>query len=121
MAADTRYTWLRILDVLVERIWNDIYDGIIVDQPGTAPDCGKRRDAGPIVLVPSHKSHIDYLVLSWVLFREGMMPPHIAAGDKPVRFGRSDRSSAAAARSSSAERSKATGSTRRSVRRTSSV
>ena len=34
-----------------------------------------------IVFLPCHKSHIDYLVLSWILFRIGLAVPHIAAGD----------------------------------------
>ena len=33
-----------------------------------------------VVLIPSHKSHIDYLVLSYILFNYGMIPPLIAAG-----------------------------------------
>ena len=35
---------------------------------------------GGLVLCPSHKSHIDYLILSKVLYDAGMTPPHIAAG-----------------------------------------
>ena len=38
------------------------------------------RDAS-LVLLPSHKSHIDYLVLSDMLYGHAMMPPVIAAGD----------------------------------------
>ena len=33
-----------------------------------------------IVYVPCHRSHIDYLLLSYLLFRNGLTPPHIAAG-----------------------------------------
>jgi glycerol-3-phosphate O-acyltransferase len=41
----------------------------------------KRAAAGaPVVLCPSHKSHIDYLVLSFLLYEHGMTPPHVAAG-----------------------------------------
>ncbi|HMY81865.1 MAG TPA: glycerol-3-phosphate 1-O-acyltransferase PlsB, partial [Agitococcus sp.] len=32
------------------------------------------------VYVPCHRSHIDYLLLSYVIFTRGLMPPHIAAG-----------------------------------------
>ena len=32
------------------------------------------------MLCPSHKSHIDYLVLSLLLYEHGMTPPHVAAG-----------------------------------------
>jgi glycerol-3-phosphate O-acyltransferase len=80
IAADMRYGWLRVLDVFIDIIWNRIYDGIVVDSQGL----GLVRTAarrGPVVLVPSHKSHVDYMVLSQVFFKEGLMPPHVAAGD----------------------------------------
>jgi glycerol-3-phosphate O-acyltransferase len=79
-AADMRYGWLRVLDVLIDFVWNRIYDGILVDDAGLAKVRSAAR-RGPVVLVPSHKSHIDYLVLSQVFFKDGMMPPHVAAGE----------------------------------------
>jgi glycerol-3-phosphate O-acyltransferase len=33
-----------------------------------------------IVYVPCHRSHIDYLLLSYIIIRKGLTPPHIAAG-----------------------------------------
>ncbi|MFW2388509.1 MAG: 1-acyl-sn-glycerol-3-phosphate acyltransferase, partial [Polyangiales bacterium] len=36
---------------------------------------------GSLVLLPSHKSHIDYLVLSDMLYGNALMPPLIAAGE----------------------------------------
>jgi glycerol-3-phosphate O-acyltransferase len=56
-----------------------LYEGVEVDEEGLAR---VRRAAAqaPIVLCPSHKSHVDYLVLSWLLVERGMTPPHIAAG-----------------------------------------
>jgi glycerol-3-phosphate O-acyltransferase len=44
----------------------------------------RRRDAHrpghEIVYVPCHRSHIDYLLLSYIIVRQGLTPPHIAAG-----------------------------------------
>ncbi|WFD31294.1 hypothetical protein MSPP1_002328 [Malassezia sp. CBS 17886] len=40
-----------------------------------------------IVFLPCHKSHIDYLVFSWIMYRIGMAIPYIIAGqnlDMPV-------------------------------------
>ncbi|KAI9105789.1 hypothetical protein DFS34DRAFT_28852 [Phlyctochytrium arcticum] len=34
-----------------------------------------------LILMPSHKSHVDYLVVSYLFYRLGMALPHIAAGD----------------------------------------
>ena len=62
MAADVRTGWIRVLDVILDRIWRDIYDGIVVDTEGLRTVWSSARSA-PIVLVPSHKSHVDYLVL----------------------------------------------------------
>ncbi len=33
-----------------------------------------------IVYMPAHRSHADYLLLSYSLYRAGLVPPHIAAG-----------------------------------------
>ena len=33
-----------------------------------------------IVYVPCHRSHMDYLLLSYLLYHQGLVPPHIAAG-----------------------------------------
>jgi len=61
-------------------VFTKIYDGFVVDQEGIE----RVREAarrGPLILLPSHKSHVDYLVLSYVLSQHGLSPPLIAAGD----------------------------------------
>ncbi|MGF1511337.1 MAG: 1-acyl-sn-glycerol-3-phosphate acyltransferase [Myxococcota bacterium] len=80
IAADMRYGWLRTLDILIDWVWRRIYDGINVDKEGFDRLRSAARQ-GPVVVVPSHKSHVDYIVMSQVFFKEGMMPPHIAAGE----------------------------------------
>jgi 1-acyl-sn-glycerol-3-phosphate acyltransferase len=34
-----------------------------------------------LIFLPNHKSHIDYLVISYIFYRLGIALPHIAAGD----------------------------------------
>lgn len=80
VAADMRYGWLRFLDAIIDFIWHRIYDGFQVDEAGL--DVVRRAARkGPVVVVPSHKSHVDYLVLSQVFFKNDLIPPHIAAGE----------------------------------------
>lgn len=65
---------------LLDRVWNKIYDGIDVDPEGLA----RVREAarhGPLILLPSHKSYVDFLVLSDVFYSHQLSPPMIAAGD----------------------------------------
>lgn len=78
-ASPDDYT-ISILHRLLDRVWNKIYDGIDVDQEGLA----RVREAarrGPLILMPSHKSYIDFLVLSDVFYTHQLSPPLIAAGD----------------------------------------
>ncbi|MBW1961066.1 MAG: 1-acyl-sn-glycerol-3-phosphate acyltransferase, partial [Deltaproteobacteria bacterium] len=35
---------------------------------------------GPLIFLPCHKSHMDYLILSYILYQNNMPCPHIAAG-----------------------------------------
>lgn len=77
IAASMSYPALRFLDGLLGRLWHRIYDGI--DLRGIER---VKALAGhhTLVYVPCHRSHIDYLLLSYVLYEQGLMPPHIAAG-----------------------------------------
>lgn len=60
-------------------VFNRIYDGVVIDEPGLAQMLEASR-RGPLIMCPSHRSHIDYLVLSYALWRYGVNPPHIVAG-----------------------------------------
>ncbi len=68
----------RFLDSLFFRVFN----GVEVDEAGLkkVKDAAKDSRDAPLVLIPSHKSHIDYLVVSWVFLRYEFIVPHIAAG-----------------------------------------
>lgn len=68
-----------LVSVVLDRVFNRIYDGIEVDEAGLDRTMKAAADA-PLILCPSHKSHIDYLVLSYALFKRGYTVPHVAAG-----------------------------------------
>ena len=68
----------RFLDSLFFKVFN----GVEVDEVGLkkVKDAAKDSRDAPLILIPSHKSHIDYLVVSWVFLRYEFIVPHIAAG-----------------------------------------
>lgn len=68
---------VRLASLLLTWLWQKLYQGIEVE--GLAEL--KAAAAGQkLVYVPSHRSHMDYLLLSWLLYHEGMALPHIASG-----------------------------------------
>ncbi|MCH8476412.1 MAG: glycerol-3-phosphate 1-O-acyltransferase PlsB [Wenzhouxiangella sp.] len=77
IAADYSYSVVRLGDLLLTWFWNRIYRGVKVQHFSSF------REAAPgheVVYVPCHRSHIDYLLLSYLLYHRGFVPPHIAAG-----------------------------------------
>ena len=77
IAASMSVVTIRVMERLLSWLWNRIYKGIDVNNIEVAREAA--QDSA-VVYVPCHRSHIDYLLLSYVLYRNGLMPPHIAAG-----------------------------------------
>ena len=78
IAANVNYEGLRIADRFLRWLWNKLYQGIDVRNADRVRKLA--LDGHEIVYVPCHRSHIDYLLLSYVLYHQGLVPPHIAAG-----------------------------------------
>ncbi len=78
IAADYSEGLVRIGDRFLGWLWNKLYKGIKVR--GAEQVRQLSQDGHEIVFVPCHRSHMDYLLLSYVIYQQGMVPPHIAAG-----------------------------------------
>lgn len=78
IAADYREGLIRIGDRLLGRIWNKIYNGINVGHSHRIRELA--QNGHEIIYVPCHRSHMDYLLLTYVIYHEGLVTPHIAAG-----------------------------------------
>ncbi|MFT4249541.1 MAG: glycerol-3-phosphate 1-O-acyltransferase PlsB [Pseudomonas sp.] len=77
IAADYSSPVVRSASFLLSHVWNRIYAGVLVHH------LDKFKQAAPgyeIVYVPSHRSHMDYLLLSYLMYERGIVPPHIVAG-----------------------------------------
>lgn len=77
IAADYSHPVVRSASFLLTFVWNRIYRGVLVHH------LDKLKQAAPgheVVYVPSHRSHMDYLLLSYLLYTRGIVPPHIVAG-----------------------------------------
>ncbi len=77
IAADYSTPVVRSASFMLSHVWNRIYAGVLVHH------LDKFKEAAPgheIIYVPSHRSHMDYLLLSYLLYDRGIVPPHIVAG-----------------------------------------
>ena len=77
MAANFNGFYFGILEVLFNRIFPRVFAGLETVGLEKVVECVKQH---PVVLVPCHRSHFDYLILSYIFHTNYLSPPHIAAG-----------------------------------------
>ena len=77
IAADYSPAFVRFLERVFSWLWNRIYGGVEFAHAETLAGVA---DGNEIVYVPCHRSHMDYLLLSYVIYRNGYAIPYIAAG-----------------------------------------
>ena len=78
IAADYREGLVRLADRLLTKLWNKIYSGIKVSHADKVRELA--ANGHEIIYVPCHRSHMDYLLLTYAIYHEGLVTPHIAAG-----------------------------------------
>jgi len=77
IASDYTYSVVKAFALFMTWVLNKVYNGVEVHHfervTAVAPGHG-------VIYVPCHRSHVDYLLLSYLIFMRGLMVPHIAAG-----------------------------------------
>jgi glycerol-3-phosphate O-acyltransferase len=77
IVADRTSITIRLMQMGLTSFWNKFYSGIKVYH---ADQLRKLALTHELVYVPCHRSHVDYLLLSYVIHYQGLSIPHIAAG-----------------------------------------
>ena len=77
IAANYSQSFVRFMSVALGWLWNRLYDGVDFEHVDKMNEIG---DGAELIYVPCHRSHMDYLLLSYVIYRKGFAVPHVAAG-----------------------------------------
>ncbi len=77
IAADYSHPLIVVCARILRWFWNRIYDGVRVHHLNHLLNVPKGAE---IIYVPCHRSHIDYLLISYLVYDNGFPVPHIAAG-----------------------------------------
>ncbi len=77
IAADVSPTTIRIIERFLNWLWHRIYDGVELHHMERVHDLARDKE---LIYVPCHRSHFDYLLLGYIMYKEGLHLPHVAAG-----------------------------------------
>lgn len=78
IAANYSHAFVQVAEKLLGRVWNRVYDGVRINHAATLKEVVE--GGNEVVYVPCHRSHMDYLLLSYIIYHQGYALPHIAAG-----------------------------------------
>ncbi len=79
IAANYSLGLINIFSTIVKWILDLMFDGVTVNKDELNM-VKKMYQKGPLIFIPCHKSHIDYLILNYVLYQNNLPCPHVAAG-----------------------------------------
>ena len=84
MGGDYYLPLLRLLAWFFRKIYRSLYDAVMLDERGMHRLKLMLKNLPPntpLVLLPNHRSYLDFLMMSYVMFAYDLPVPHIAAGD----------------------------------------
>jgi len=77
IAANYSHVFVAVMARVLTWFWTRLYDGVELHNFG---EVQKVMEGNEVIYVPCHRSHIDYLLLSYAIYYKGYAVPHIAAG-----------------------------------------
>lgn len=77
IASDYAHAMIRASHLILSRLWHRLYDGLNVHGLEAVHAIAGTHT---LIYVPCHRSHLDYLLLPFILYNAGLAPPHTAAG-----------------------------------------
>jgi glycerol-3-phosphate O-acyltransferase len=77
IAANYSHAFVTLASRFLTWAWNRIYDGVEFTHAGNLHEIAEGKE---VIYVPCHRSHMDYLLLSYAIYQRGFAIPHVAAG-----------------------------------------
>ena len=82
MFAEYNMSLIRAFGWFLHKVFKQIYEKVVIDESALEKIKNLEKNAtGPVVLIPTHRSYIDFLIVSYIFFAYKMKCPHIAAAE----------------------------------------
>ncbi|MDA9951299.1 glycerol-3-phosphate 1-O-acyltransferase PlsB [Oligoflexaceae bacterium] len=77
IASEPKPSIIKGFETILRYIWSKIFDGVSIQNSESLRDLHATHE---VVYLTTHRSHVDYLLLAYVLHTIGVTTPHTAAG-----------------------------------------
>ncbi|EAS00429.1 male sterility protein (macronuclear) [Tetrahymena thermophila SB210] len=82
MISNYKMSTLRMMAWFLHKVFKQIYEKVVIDDVNlkALANHNVKKD-GPLIMIPTHRSYIDFLLVSYIFFAYKMQCPHIAAAE----------------------------------------
>ncbi len=71
---------IRVFGWFLHKVFKTIYEKVVVDtQAFQKLRNHNEKEQGPLIIIPTHRSYVDFLIMGYVFFGYGVKLPHIAS------------------------------------------
>jgi glycerol-3-phosphate O-acyltransferase len=82
MISDYKMPFLRAMAWFLHKVFKSIYEKVVIDDHQLKLLASHDvKTEGPLILIPTHRSYIDFLLVSYIFFAYKLQCPHIAAAE----------------------------------------
>lgn len=78
IVSDYSSATVRTFERLLDWLWTQLYDGVKVTNFEQTRELAETHT---LIYLPCHRSHVDYMLIMYVLYKRGLRTPFVAAGD----------------------------------------
>lgn len=71
---------VRFMGWLMRKLFRKLFDSVNMN-PAEVKPLRDIPEGAAVIIAPTHKSYLDFVLISWALFAQGLKIPHIAAGE----------------------------------------
>ncbi|OGQ27731.1 MAG: hypothetical protein A3F82_00450 [Deltaproteobacteria bacterium RIFCSPLOWO2_12_FULL_44_12] len=79
IVADLNYSYVEFAAAFLNWFFKTFFEGVLVDPEGLK-NLKRTLQKGPTILVPNHRSHLDYLLMGYLCYSNDIVNPYVAAG-----------------------------------------
>ena len=80
MVAVQKLWVIRVMAYIMKKLWGYLYPFGIHVKEEEIEMLSSFAGRAPFVIVPTHKSHVDYLLFTYLCFARALPIPHVVAG-----------------------------------------
>jgi glycerone phosphate O-acyltransferase/fatty acyl-CoA reductase len=82
MISDLKTPVVRMFAWFLRKLWRCVYEKVVINHSQLQELANFIKSSKtPVIILPSHRSYIDFLIVSYIFFTYGIQVPYIAAAD----------------------------------------